>query len=141
MLLSFVILQAQDARELVSRLRTEASESCVTVDYFISAVVDEVKIEDEGTVTAQGEMWHLKGKSLEIYTNDKGTWILQPGSKEAVVEPGWTYDDLDAFYTSILKESGNACTIDVKSFKKTGMLSPASFTPILDDEWIVTDLR
>ena len=141
MLLAGFVMSAQDARELVTRIRTEAAESCVTAEYSMYAVVDEVRIEDEGTVVAQGDSWYLKGQSLEIYTCEQGTWILQPESKEAIVEPKWTYDDLDLFYSSLLKEAGNGLSVKINSFRKSEGVSPSFFTPNLDDEWIVTDLR
>jgi hypothetical protein len=133
---------AQTPETLVRDVMEDARESCVTVTYALSAVIDDVRIQDEGSVVAQGESWVLKGRNVEIYTNEEGTWIMSPESMEAMVEPKWTYDDLEAFYKTLLSASaGNNVSVRILS-KTLSEQKPASFfQPVTDGEWVVTDLR
>lgn len=133
---------AQTPETLVRDVMVDARESCVTVTYALSAVIDDVRIQDEGSVVAQGESWVLKGRNVEIYTNEEGTWIMSPESMEAMVEPKWTYDDLETFYKTLLSASaGNNVSVRILS-KTLSEQKPASyFQPVPGDEWVVTDLR
>lgn len=142
MLLSAVSLSAQTPEKLVAEIRTAAADACVTVSYVLDAKVDDVKIADEGTVVAQDDLWCLKGEAVQVYTAPDGTWILHLESKEAMVEPKWTYDDLQAFYKTIVSAaSGNGVSVKIVSKTESEKRPVAYFTPDLDDEWIVTDLR
>lgn len=133
---------AQTPDRLVKDIRTDAGKSCVTVTYSLSAIIDEVKIEDEGTVVAQDDQWFLKGQSVEIYTCADGTWILSPESKEVIVEPKWTYDDLEAFYKTLVKaSSSNDVQIKVLNRTLSDKKPVEYFIPKTDDDWVVTDLR
>lgn len=133
---------AQTPDRLVQELMTEARAACVTVKYALSAVIDAVKIEDEGSVVAQDESWVLKGRNVEIYTNAEGTWILSPESMEALVEPKWTYDDLEAFYKTMLSAAaGNDMSVKITSKMLSDKKEASYFQPVMDDEWVVTDLR
>lgn len=133
---------AQTPDRLVAEIRTAAADACVTVSYSLDATVDEVRVADKGTVTAQDDLWCLKGKSVEIYTGPDCTWVLSKESKEAVVEPKWTYEDLEAFYKTLVK-AGSGNNVSVKVLSKTmSEKKPAScFMPETGDDWVVTDLR
>lgn len=133
---------SQTPERLVQDVMADAREACVTVKYTLSAVIDDVKIQDEGSVVAQGESWVLKGRNVQVYTSADGTWIMSPESMEAIVEPKWTYDDLEAFYRTLLSAAaGNNVTVRILS-KDISEQKPASyFLPVVDDEWVVTDLR
>lgn len=135
------IASAQTPDRLVEDIRSAAADACVTVTYSLNAKVDDVRIEDEGTVVAQDDIWCLKGETIEIYTCADGTWILHPESKEAMVEPKWTYDDLESFYRSLVSSSAN--DLDVKVVSKTvSEKRPVSyFKPQTGNDWVVTDLR
>ena len=125
----------------MQQIRDAAKESCVTVTYSFRTTIDGAVIEDSGYVEAQDDSWHLKGESIEMYTNDEGTWILSPDSKEAMVEPAWSYDDLVQFYNSV-KTVGADMKIDVKSDVRSEKKSAASFSPpAFSSDWVVTDLR
>ena len=135
-------LHAQTPEKLIQNIMMDARESCVTVTYALSAVVDAVKIEDEGSVVAQGESWVLKGKSVDIYTNDEGTWVLSPEDKEAMVEPKWTYGDLETFYRSMLSAaSGNNVSVRILSRTLSDRKPESYFKPVTGNDWVVTDLR
>ena len=57
-----------------------------------------------------------------------------------MVEPKWTYDDLESFYRTLLKSDAD---IDVKAGSKAlSEKKPASwFVPEPGQDWVVTDLR
>lgn len=135
------IASAQINDKLIEEIITAASDACVTLTYSLDAKVDEVKVSDKGTVVAQDDLWCLKGETLEIYTCQDGTWILYPESREAMIEPRWTYDDLKAFYRNILSSSGNEVGVSVTS-KVISEKKPVSyFVPETGSDWVVTDLR
>jgi hypothetical protein len=104
------IASAQVNDRLIEEIIAAASDACVTMTYSLDAKVNEVKVCDRGTVVAQDDLWCLKGDTLEIYTCQDGTWILYPESREAMIEPRWTYDDLKAAY----KNKGNAKAVFVR---------------------------
>ena len=135
-------LFAQTPDKLVAEIRSAAEDSCITVSYVLDAKVDDASLKDKGTVTAQDDLWCLKGQTIEVYTCEDGTWILHTESKEAVVEPKWTYDDLEKFYKTILSTSASN-DVQVKIVSKTMTeKNPVSFyVPKTGADWIVTDLR
>ena len=135
-------VSAQTPEKLVAEIKTAAEGSCITVSYSLEARVDDVKIKDEGTVVAQDDLWCLKGESVHVYTSDEGTWILHLDSKEAMIEPKWTYDDLEAFYKTLtLASSGNDISVKVLSRTSSDRKPVSFFIPETDGDWIVTDLR
>ena len=140
LLVSAGFISAQTPDRLVAEIRSAAEDACVTVDYALTATVDGNRIEDRGTVVAQDDLWCLKGRMLEIYTCADGTWIMHVSSKEAMIEPKWTYDDLEAFYRTLLSSDAD---IDVKADSKSlSEKKPVSwFVPEPGQDWVVTDLR
>lgn len=139
--LSFTsLMSAQDMNALMEIISQNSSQGCVVVEYNFSARIGDDKIEDKGVAEAQGDLWCLKGMTLEIYTDDKATWLLYPEVKEAVVEPAWSLDDLKSFYESA-QTAGNMLDIKVVSVSVSDMKPLESFTPVLDKAWVVTDLR
>lgn len=141
MALSTVVASAQTPEKLVSEIRVAAENSCVTVRYSMTATVDDAVIEDSGTVMAQDDLWCLKGETIEIYTSKEGTWILHLQAKEAIVEPQWTYDDLEAFYRTLLSSSGNVVDVRILSREISEKKPVSSFLPVTGSDWVVTDLR
>ena len=146
LLLSLLFLtgkvSAQTPEKLIAEIREAADGACITVTYSLEATVDNVRIEDEGTVVAQDGLWCLEGESVSIYTSADGTWILHLESKEAMVEPKWSYDDLAAFYKTLtMASSGNDISVKILS-RESSEKKPASFfVPETGDDWVVTDLR
>lgn len=138
--LSAAASYAQDLKEILSKVMQRADTSCVIIDYKFVTSAGDTMISDEGFVEAQGNMWHLKGKTLELFTDSTSTWIIDEESKEAIVEPCWSYDDLDAFYSSAIK-NGTDMKISIVSERVVRMKPVSYFTPSFDKTWIVTDLR
>lgn len=131
---------AQTVDRLVREVREAAADACVKVLYYFKADVEDVSISDKGFVEAQDNMWHLKGETYEVFTDGNATWVLDASSKEAVIEPAWTYDDLERFYES-LQASGSVFDIVVDSKTESPKKPVSDFTPVLGAEWIITDLR
>lgn len=134
-------LSAQTSDRLIEEVRSAAKDACFTLTYAMNAKVDDVSIEDEGTVVAQDDLWCLKGKTIEIYTCQDGTWILHPESKEAMIEPKWTYDDLESFYGSLVSSSGNDVDVTILSRSRSEKKPVSFFIPETGQDWVVTDLR
>ena len=134
-------LSAQTSDSLIEEVRSAAKDACITLTYSLNAKVDDVSIEDKGTVVAQDDLWYLKGKTIEIYTCPDGTWILHPESKEAMIEPKWTYDDLESFYGSLVSSSGNDVDVTILSRSRSEKKPVSFFIPETGQDWVVTDLR
>ena len=134
-------LFAQTSESLIEEVRSAAKDACVTLTYSMNAKVDDVSIEDKGTVVAQDDLWYLKGKTIEIYTCPDGTWILHPESKEAMIEPKWTYDDLESFYGTLVSSSGNDVDVTILSRSRSEKKPVSFFIPETGQDWVVTDLR
>ena len=109
--------------------------------YSLDAKIDDARIQDKGTIVAQGKMWCLKGETYEIYTSEEGTWILYMQAKEAMVEPEWTYGDLEKFYQNLLSNAYNEINLDDVIWTVSEMKPASFFVPKLRSDWIVTDLR
>ena len=141
LLLSAVSASAQTPDKLVDDVMKAAQDACVVIEYALSAKVDDADISDWGTVVAQDDLWYLKGQAIEIYTSEDGTWIMHVEAKEAIVEPKWTYADMESFYRSILSNAGNDVKVEVKSKVLKEKNQTSCFVPKIDSDWIVTDLR
>lgn len=132
---------AQLPSGLIQKLKDAAVDECITVTYSLDAKVDDAMIQDKGTIVAQGTMWCLKGETYEIYTSEKGTWVLHIQAKEAMVEPEWTYDDLEKFYENLLSNADNEINLDDVLWTVSEKKPASFFVPKLGSDWIVTDLR
>ncbi len=130
---------AQTIPEVLARIVKDSEGGCVTLTYRFSASGD-VAVEDEGTVEVQGNLWHLKSKALEIYTDSASTWIIDVDDKEVIVEPAWSYDDLEKFHQSVMSK-GAAMDIKILSETVSDKKPSSCFTPSFGSEWVVTDLR
>lgn len=134
------LASAQDINALMETISQNSSEGRVVVEYSFSARIGDDKIEDKGVAEAQGDLWCLKGMTLEIYTDGKATWLLYPEVKEAVVEPAWSLEDLKSFYESA-QTTGNMLDIKIVSATVSDMKPVESYIPALDGTWVITDLR
>lgn len=140
LIMSASALYAQTLEDVFANIQKAAQESFVKVEYTFYATVGQTVIDDKGYVEAQDGMWHLQGDTIEIYTSGDATWILDNGAREAVIEPAWTYEDLMNFYRSAAS-SGKAPEINAASVSAVQKKPASYFIPVLDDSWIVTDLR
>ncbi len=139
LLMSALTSGAQDLPEMLAGVAEKAEGRCVTMTYRFS-LAGEVSVEDEGFVEAQDNLWHLKGNSLEIYTDSASTWVVDNDSKEVIVEPAWSYADLENFYRSTC-ETGASLDVTILSEKFSEKKQVSYFTPSFGPEWVVTDLR
>lgn len=135
------IASAQTPYELVQEIKDAAADACVSAVYSLNAKVDDALIKDKGTVVAQDDIWVLKGQSIEIHTCADGTWILHPESKEAMIEPKWSYGDLESFYRTLSSASSNVISISLMSKDLTEKKPISFYDPQIGYDWIVTDLR
>lgn len=141
LLFSAGLASAQLPAGIIQKVKTAAADACITVTYSLDAKVDGARIQDQGTIIAQGDSWVLKGETYEIYTSATGTWVMHMAAKEAMVEPAWTYDDLEKFYSNLLATVENEINLD-DVFWKVSEARPASFfVPKPGPDWVVTDLR
>lgn len=87
-LLSLVasLTYAQDTA-LLGRMYDDFSSALITldVDYFIEMPSSDMI--GEGVVTFQGNAYRLSTDGMDIYCDGKDIWMIDPDSKEVVVEP------------------------------------------------------
>lgn len=143
LLLAFFLpfsLSAQKPQELTAILESCPQDSCVRVEFSITALQGDSEVSDAGYVEIQDGLWVMKARGLEMYTDGSGTWIVDPSSKEVLIEPVWTYADLENFYKAFVSQGGR---MDLKILSRTcSQKKPdSSFTPSFDSSWIITDLR
>ena len=131
---------AQDIKPMLDKVQADAAEYFVTLEYSAEISGSDGDVKDKGVIEAQDNMWHLKGTLLEIYTDASGTWILDSSSKEAYVEPAWSYDDLLTFYESVAA-AGSSLTAKVHKTTLSEKKPASVFTPTLSSDWVITDLR
>ena len=71
----------------------------------------------------------------------EGTWVLHKEAKEAMVEPEWTYDDLEKFYENLLSNVDNEINLGDVVWTVSEKKPASFFVPKMGPDWIVTDLR
>ena len=130
----------QDIKTMLEKVQAEAAEAFVSLEYSAEVDGTDGAVKDHGVIEAQDKMWHLKGTMLEIYTDADATWILEGSSKEAYVEPAWSYDDLLTFYQSLIS-AGSTLDVKVLGIKVSEKQPLSVFTPKLSSDWVITDLR
>ena len=80
------MLSAQDMT-LLDRFYSSVSQSCIDMSYTYSARVSGVSNSGQGSLTAQGLMWIMKGNGVEMYCDSASLWVIDPSLKEVVIEP------------------------------------------------------
>lgn len=133
-------MSAQDIDSLLDKVREVSASAFVTVEYEAQVTSDGTVTGDKGIIEAQGDMWHLKGSLIELYTDTGATWVVDRDGKEAYVEPAWTYDDLKSFYQAVLSQ-GAELNVEILSLTPSACRPVSFFTPELSSDWIITDLR
>lgn len=133
-------MTAQTPDRLVDMIMKHAADTCVSVSYNMTFSSDSQNISDSGFVVAQGKNWKLESGSLQVCTAGSDTWIADSSVREVVIEPAWTYADLEAFYNSLIS-SGAAVEVCVTSIQECPLKDESFFIPSFDSDWIITDLR
>lgn len=128
-------LRAQSAvtDEIIARLR----DSRVSLK-FSCTLEDGVNIELSGSLIAQGNCFIVKGNGLEIYSDGKTRWTVDPKEKEVYLEEGNEISEILGYRDQIR----NLQLKDIKYEQPGEDLSAFRFDcSNLDEGWIVTDLR
>ena len=128
-------LRAQSAvtDEIIARL----GDSRVSLK-FSCTIEDGVSIELSGSLFAQGNCFILKGNGLEIYSDGKTRWTVDPKEKEVYLEVGCALSEILDYRDKVR----NLNLKDIKYEQPGEDLSVFRFDcSHLDEDWIVTDLR
>ena len=159
-----MIIAAGPQQSVLDALRQNTSGGCIQVDYEFSSSVSGVKATGEGTVSIQGNSYHMKGNGVEIYCDGTSTWLIDEPAQEVTIESA---DSKDAGYLANpvillmnLEKSATAYKVDGNSIELklsngtvleieiTGLVQmearkPEAFRPPAEfgADWIVTDLR
>ena len=77
---------AQDD-SLLNKFIADIANTCVNLDYTYTARVSGVNNNGSGSLLSQGHMWSLKGNGVEMYCDGTTVWVVDPSSKEVIIEP------------------------------------------------------
>ena len=80
------VLSAQNL-SLLDRLSERISKSCLELDYSYSVRMSGVNNVGKGQLTSQSYMWKMVGNGVEMYCDSSSLWVVDPSSKEVVIEP------------------------------------------------------
>ena len=80
------VLSAQNL-SLLDRLSERISKSCLELDYSYSVRMSGVNNVGQGQLTSQSYMWKMVGNGVEMYCDSSSLWVVDPSSKEVVIEP------------------------------------------------------
>lgn len=80
------ILSAQDPG-LLDKLSERISKSCLDLEYGYSMRVSGLNTIGQGHLQCQGYMWKMVGNGVEMYCDSSVLWVVDPTSKEVVIEP------------------------------------------------------
>ena len=85
-LLSIVTAKAQN-NDLLDKFISDISTSCAVIDYTYTARVSGIDNVGSGNLMSQGQMWKMVGNDIEMFCDGKVVWVVDPSSKEAIIEP------------------------------------------------------
>ena len=86
MLMSVMAAKAQDSA-LLGKFVDGIKSSCVAIEYSYTARVSGVDNIGSGNLMSQGQMWTMFGNGIEMYCDGKTVWVVDPVSKEVIIEP------------------------------------------------------
>ena len=126
-------VSSQQVAEIASHLDTHR----ISLHYDCT-VTQDTPLKLSGTLLIQGDCYLAKGNGMEIYSDGKTRWTVDPASKEVYIETAGGLEELLP-YRDALTELKLA---DVKYQPLSEDLSAFVFdTAALDSSWVVTDLR
>ena len=73
--------------DLLDKFISDISTSCAVIDYTYTARVSGIDNVGSGNLMSQGQMWKMVGNGIEMFCDGKVVWVVDPSSKEAIIEP------------------------------------------------------
>ena len=88
-LLSLLFSSALYAQEesLFDTFYQNVSSSCAEIVYSYVTRVSGINTNGQGTLLVQDGMWKVEGNGVQMYCDSAATWVVDPSSKEVVIEP------------------------------------------------------
>lgn len=88
-LLSLLFSSALYAQEesLFDTFYQNVSSSCAEIVYSYVTRVSGINTNGQGTLLVQDGMWKVEGNGVQMYCDSASTWVIDPSSKEVVIEP------------------------------------------------------
>ena len=80
------VLMAQETSLFDTFCRNMAS-SCAQLSYTYSTRMSGINTTGQGTLLVQDKMWKVEGNGVQMYCDSASTWVIDPSSKEVVIEP------------------------------------------------------
>lgn len=71
---------------LIDRLYSRFSSSCIELDYSYVTRMSGVRMEGQGLLQVQGDMWRNTGNGIEIWCDGKTVWTVDPVAEEVIIE-------------------------------------------------------
>ena len=161
-LISLAFCASAGAQDFIGEIATLTKGARVTCDYTYQTVSGTI-FTGKGSAVLQGDCYCIKGNGLEIMSDGKTRWTVDPIGKEVYVEGATEFNkiiaDIDSFLRGIpdLKYENGVltgtvqfpgedfalfCTItnvkrDIAAESKVFSFDTAG----LDKTWVITDLR
>jgi len=123
---------AQSITELAAKLATgriELSYDCM--------VGTDAPVHFSGTLSAQGNSYHLTGNGMEIWCDGATRWSVDSEAREVYIESSNGIEDVLAYKDSI----SDINLTDVVVTAKPGEGKYSFDVSKLDNSWVITDLR
>ena len=121
---------AQSIEDVCAKLEV----SRVRVDYSFSIR----KVHCSGTITVQVPCFKASGNGVDVYSDGKTRWTVDPESREVYIEDAQGPDD----YLKYLNDIDDLSLTGLRTSPLSDDLSPFVFdVSALDGSWVVTDLR
>ena len=161
-LIPLFVCAGAGAQDFIGELATLVKGSRVSCDYTYRTVSGTV-LTGTGNAVLQGDCYCLKGNGLEIISDGKTRWTVDPAGKEVYVEAATEFNkiisDIESFLRGIpdLKYENGVmtgtvqvpgedfalfCTIsNVRRESGKGGKEFSFDTAGLDASWVITDLR
>ena len=161
-LIPLLFCASAGAQDFIGELATLVKGAKVTCDYTYQTVSGTI-FTGKGSAVLQGDCYLIKGNGLEILSDGKTRWTVDPIGKEVYVEGATAFNkiiaDIDSFLRGIpdLKYENGVltgtvqfpgedfalfCTISNIKRESASQSKEFSFnTTGLDNSWVITDLR
>lgn len=81
------LLASAQGYSLLDKFYAGVSSSCLEMAYSYSTRVSGIDNKGSGVLSLQGLLWKAKGNGVEMYSDSRSVWIVDPEMKEVVIEP------------------------------------------------------
>jgi len=140
LILPFVLCSGVEVEKALSDITRSLMEgNRISAKYAVAWSEKGTAVLLSGKAVAEGTGFRISGNGTDIYCDGKTLWIVDPSAKEVYIESSAS---LPEFISSKITSIKDFTLSEVKTLKPVNDSAEFVFaTRLLDEEWIVTDLR